>query len=112
MILTQIEQWGLDPANIVGQGYNGAGNMSGHTKGVRARISALHPAAVYVQCENHNLNLAIVHTCKQRIVSNMFTSFREILYFLTSSPKHLQAYLDVADPRSKRLQSSRSTSVH
>ena len=104
MILSQIEQWGLDPANIVGQGYDGAGNMSGRTKGVQACISALHPAAVYIHCKNHSLNLVIVHTCEQRIVSNMFTSLREILYFLTSSPKHLQAYLDVAGPRSKRLQ--------
>ena len=29
IILTQISQWGLDPANIVGQGYDGAENMSG-----------------------------------------------------------------------------------
>ena len=36
LILTQISQWGLDPANIVGQGYDGAGNMSGHTRGAQA----------------------------------------------------------------------------
>ena len=94
IILTQISQWGLDPASIVGQGYDGAGNMSGHTKGAQARISSQYPAAKYVHCKNHSLNLAIIHTCKQRIISNMFTTLREVLYFLTSSPKRLQVYLD------------------
>ena len=103
-ILNQISQWGLDPSKIVGQGYDGAGNMSGHTKGVQARISSIHPAALYVHCKNHSLNLAIVHACKQKIVSNMFVSLRDILYFLTASPKRLQAYIDVAWPKSKRLQ--------
>ena len=94
MILTQIAQWGLDPATIVGQGYDGAGNMSGHTKGAQARISSQYPAAKYVHCKNHSLNLAIIHACKQRIVSHMFTTLREVLYFLTSSPKRVQVYLD------------------
>lgn len=94
LILTQISQWGLDPANIVGQGYDGAGNIGGHTRGAQARISSQYPTAKYVHCKNHSLNLAIIHTCKQRIISNMFTSLREVLYFLTSSPKRLQVYLD------------------
>ena len=88
-ILTQISQWGLDPAGIVGQGYDGAGNMNGHTKGAQACISSQYPAAKYVHCKNHSLNLAIIHTCKQRITSNMFATLCEVLYFLTSSPKRL-----------------------
>lgn len=98
IILTQILQWELDPENIVGQRYDGAGNMSGHTKGAQARIVSRYPKAKYVHCKNHSLNLAIVHTCKQRIVSNMFTVVREILYFLTSSLKCLQVYFDLAGP--------------
>lgn len=105
LILTQISQWGLDPTNIVGQGYDGAGNMSGHTRGAQARISSQYPTAKYVHCKNHSLNLAIIHTCKQRIISNMFTTLREVLYFLTSSPKRLQVYLDnTASGNGPRLQ--------
>ena len=105
LILTQITQWGLDPANIVGQGYDGAGNMSGHTKGAQARISSQFPTAKYVHCKNHSLNLAIIHTYKQRIISNMFATLREVLYFLTSSPKRLQVYLDnTASGNGPRLQ--------
>lgn len=55
IILTQLMQWGLDPANIVGQGYDGGGNMSGHTKGAQAHISAQYPTATYVHCKNHSL---------------------------------------------------------
>ena len=90
IILTRIAQFGLDPANIVGQGYDGAGNMSGHTRGAQACISSQYPRAKYVHCKNHSLNLAIIHSCKQRIVSNMFSTLCELLYFLTSSPKRLQ----------------------
>ena len=104
LIISQIEQWGLDQMKIVGQGYDGAGNMSGHTRGAQVRISSLYPAAVYVHCKNHSLHLAIVHTCRQRIVSNIFTLLQEILYFLTASPKRLQVYMDVAGPGSKRPQ--------
>ena len=68
--------------------------MSGHTKAAQARISSQFPTAKYVHCKNHSLNLAIIHTCKQRIISNMFATLREVLYFLTSSPKRLQVYLD------------------
>ena len=69
--------------------------MSGHI-GAQARIISCYPKAIYVHCKNHSLNWAIVHTCEQRIVSNMFTVLREILYFLTSSPKRLQMYFDSA----------------
>ena len=104
MILTQIAQWGLDAANIVGQGYDGAGNMSGRTRGAQARISSQYTAAAYVHCKNHCLNLAIIHTCKQCIVANMFTALREVLYFLTSSPKRLQVYLDSTGSSGPHLQ--------
>ena len=56
---------GLDPAHIVGQGFDGVGNVSG--KGThRSTVSA----AVYVHCKNHALNLAIVHSTKVRDVCN------------------------------------------
>ena len=58
IILTQIAQLGLDPANIIAQGYDGAGNVSSHTKGAQARISSQYPRAKYVHCKDHSLNLA------------------------------------------------------
>ena len=62
VIDTAIAVASLDPAHIVGQGYDGAG---------KARIAAQQfPTAVYVHCRNHALNLEIVHSTKVRDVRN------------------------------------------
>src|SRR5664279_5372783 len=79
---------------MVGQGYDGASNMSGHTRGVQARMKKYFPSATYVHCNSHNLNLAICDTCTLPIVRNMYTTTGKILTFIRSSPKRLQVYLD------------------
>lgn len=44
------------PASLLrGQGYDGAGAMSGHTKGAAARIVAKYPKALYTHCASTNL---------------------------------------------------------
>lgn len=48
--------------------YDGAANMSGKYRGVQARIREEEPQSTYVQCKAHNLNLEIVHACKQPLV--------------------------------------------
>ena len=62
----------LNPAHIIGQGYDGAGNISGKASSVQARIAAQFPAAVYVHCKNQALTrlLPIVHSTKFRDVHN------------------------------------------
>jgi hypothetical protein len=44
------------------QGYEGAADMSGIHRGVQARIRERIPTALYVHCNAHVLNLAIVHS--------------------------------------------------
>ncbi len=46
------------------QGYNGASVMSGHCSGVQTRIQRAVPQAVYVHCNAHCLNLALVDSVK------------------------------------------------
>ena len=65
LLLTRLGEFGLDPA-IVGQGY--AGKRAAYS--VQARIAAQFPAAVYVHCRNHALNLVIVHSIRARDVCN------------------------------------------
>lgn len=60
LLLNRLRELDLDPAHMVGQGYDGAGSVSGKVRGVQAHIRAQYPAAVYVHCRNHALNLAIV----------------------------------------------------
>ena len=59
ILLDAIKDLGLDIHNCRGQTYDGAANMSGHVKGVQARILEVEPRAVYTHCSNHVLNLAL-----------------------------------------------------
>ena len=56
VICKTINDLKLQPEFMVGQGYDGAGAMSGHMKGVQALIQEKYPKAIYVQCSSHCLN--------------------------------------------------------
>jgi hypothetical protein len=63
-LTAQLTSTGISSSCImVGQGYDGAGNMRGHIQGVQGRIKASHPTATYIHCRSHNLNLAICKAC-------------------------------------------------
>jgi hypothetical protein len=50
-ILTQLSSWQLPASLLRGQGYDGAGAMSGSTKGAAARIiTTQYPKALYTHC--------------------------------------------------------------
>ena len=44
-----------------GQVYDGAANMTGIHKGVKAEIQKIVPEAVFVYCKNHGVNLDLQH---------------------------------------------------
>jgi len=48
IILEECEKLGLDLNKLIGQGYDGAGNMSGQFNGVQSRIRQLYLKAVFV----------------------------------------------------------------
>ena len=68
--------------------------MSGHIRGVQARIEKKCASATYVHCRSHNLNLAVCDTCAIPVIRNMYTIANKILTFIRSSPKCLQVYID------------------
>lgn len=72
-ILTQLNSWQLPVLMLrgqgYGQGYDGAGAMSGCTKGVAVRISTQYPKALYTHCAAHRLNLCVVKCCSIREVT-------------------------------------------
>lgn len=90
-----VEDLGLDPMLIRGQGYDGASNMSGHIRGVAARIQSLNPLALYTHCCSHVLNLAIVKSCNVAEVRNMFGTIQKTAVFFSESAKRM-AYLEEA----------------
>ena len=69
-----IFQWlsmqGLSRANIRGQCYDGASNMSGAVSGCKPIVQQEAPLALYVHCAAHRLNLAVVSACSVQSFKN------------------------------------------
>ncbi|KAJ4432415.1 hypothetical protein ANN_21034 [Periplaneta americana] len=62
-ILESLTRFNVDLKYMRGQGYNGASAMSGQFQGAQAFILKECPAALYVHCASHSLNLAISDAC-------------------------------------------------
>ena len=58
---------GVNVPAMRGQGYDGAANMSGCHRGVKARIQQVHVVqrALNTHCKAHSLNLTIIHASKE-----------------------------------------------
>ena len=91
----------LDLSLCRGQGYDGAGNMSGKTNGAAAIIQSELPKVMYFHCASHKLNLCVVHSCKLTSVTNMMDAITCLANFFNYSPQrqkglehHLRDYPD------------------
>ena len=62
------------------QCYDNAAVMSGHISGVQQRITARNHRAIFVNCDNHSLNLAGVHAASQDPVIVTFFGTVESIY--------------------------------
>lgn len=56
-MLTTLALFNIDLANMRGQSYDNASNMSGTYSGLQARIKQVNPLAEYAPCAAHSLNL-------------------------------------------------------
>lgn len=73
--------------NIVGQGYDGASNMSSAKVGVQKSIRDEAPLAAYVHCGGHCLNLVIAHSCHLTEIRNALDKIKACFLFFKFSPK-------------------------
>lgn len=104
MLIDKLKELKLSFAHIRGQGefstllflgqlnytffsFDGARSMSGHVKGCASVIQNLYPAALYVHCANHSLNLAIATTCKIPAIRNCIGSMKETVNLFRMSTK-------------------------
>jgi hypothetical protein len=87
VIVNSLTEFGLNLAYLRGQGYDGAGAMSGKLNGVQARIRSMYPLAVYVHCASHSLNLAISDACTVVAIRNCVGTLGDICNFFTHSAK-------------------------
>lgn len=85
-ILCGLQKCNIDLTNLIGQGYDGASNMSGKFSGVQAYIRQIYPKALYVHCAAHCLNLAISKASSVPQVRNCLSTMERIYDFL-KTPK-------------------------
>nr|CAI5819663.1 unnamed protein product [Callosobruchus analis] len=93
-ILKTLAVLGVDCKYMCGQGYDGAAAMSAEK----------YPAAKYVYCGSHNLNLCLSSTCDVMEIRNCL-GIIEKCYWFFDSPKRLhilQSNIDSLIPESKK----------
>ena len=93
-IVSTLQGLGLEIENVrgydgtrVGQGYDGAANMSSDNVGVQRRIRERSPKAVYVHCSGHCLNLVISHSCALPQIRNVIDKLKRCCLYFLGSPK-------------------------
>ena len=94
-ILGWLKVHNISPAEMRGQCYDGASNMSGARSGVKAVIQAEAPKALYYHCAAHRLNLSVVSACHIQAFKNVESYIGEIARFFKFSAKR-QRLLDAS----------------
>ena len=59
-IIVWLKAHDISPADMRGQCYDGASNMSGARSGEKAVVQEVAPKALYYHCAAHRLNFSIV----------------------------------------------------
>jgi len=85
VIINSLQALGINDKYMVSQSYDGAAFMSGNFKGVQTVIRESHPAALYVHCSAHSLNLALAHSCNVQYIRNYIDTIKSIGNFIKSS---------------------------
>ncbi|CAI6370248.1 unnamed protein product [Macrosiphum euphorbiae] len=95
-ILNGLVECGLDCAFLIGQGYDGASNMSGKVQGVKSYIQTKYPKAIYVHCAAHSLNLAVSTASDLKPIRNCLGIIEKVYTFL-NTPKRSAVMFHVID---------------
>lgn len=80
-LINLLENAGIDIANMVGQGYNGATAMSGEKNGVQTHVLQICPSAAYVHCAAHALNLCLAKASNVQEIKAAITLMNDIAVF-------------------------------
>lgn len=91
-ILNALSSLGVNCSNLCGQGYDGASSMSGCFNGVQAVIKETNPAALYVHCSSHSLNLALMHASNIPAIRNCLGTVKSVIKFLKNSAKRMDIF--------------------
>jgi hypothetical protein len=114
-ILNKVKSLGLDLNRLVGQGYDGAANMSSEKVGASAEVMKCAPMALFFHCAMHLLNLCATETSRVPCIRDCLDTLQELSTFFNSSAKrvlHLQDKIkksDISDTKRTRLISNCQT---
>ena len=88
-----------------GQGYDGAGAMSGAFNGCQAHFIREVPQATYYHCSSHQLNLALSKACTVNEILRMVDSLKAAGLIFNYSPKRqrmLETCIDRANEKRRK----------
>ena len=80
VMLSQLEKDDMKLQDCRSQCYDNANVMAGHITGVRQRILEKNNLAMFVNCDNHSLNLVGVRASKQETMMVTFFGTLDFLY--------------------------------
>ena len=85
VIVERLKSDAISLADCRAQCYDNAAVMAGHISGLQQRICDRNNRALFVNCDNHSLNLAGVHSAKQDPVVTFFGTLENIYSFFSHS---------------------------
>lgn len=88
----------LNLAEVVGECFDGASNMTGKNKGLAARMLETSPLSIYVHCYGHLLNLAVQDTMTEtEVLRNALGTIQSLYNFIEASPKRHALFKNIED---------------
>jgi hypothetical protein len=100
-VVATLGKYDIEFADMRGQAYDNAANMSGVYKGLQGRIKAQNSYAEYTPCAAHRLNLIGTHAAESCLEAIEFFDVIEALYtFFSESTARWQILQNFADSKS------------
>ena len=82
-----LDKHGIPLTDMLGQGYDGASNISSSRAGVQCRILQVAPLASYIHYSGHCLNLVITKSCAVPDIRYVLDRLKYCCKFFLNSPK-------------------------
>eukprot|EP00731_Ephydatia_muelleri_P001290 Em0001g1290a len=108
IILKSLQDDGLNFLDCRAQMYDNAAVMSGSISGVQTRLRERNPKAVFINCDNHSLNLAGVHAASvDPTVITFFGTVQEVYSFFSGSTTRWKKMSEMLDLTVKKESDTR-----
>ena len=109
IILKSLQDDGLNFLDCRAQMYDNAAVMSGSISGVQTRLRERNPKAVFINCDNHSLNLAGVHAAStvDPTIITFFGTVQEVYSFFSGSTTRWKKMSEMLDLTVKKESDTR-----